>query len=111
MKEILDEDPEFLDLMLFTDETKLHLVENSVGGNVHVRCRKEERLNPDNVNGSVKYGGGGILLWGCMGHYNLGVLHRFSENMTGENYSREILNDALSTSISSMGLEIDDVLI
>jgi hypothetical protein len=68
MKEILDKDPEFLYNIIFTDETKLRLFENSLGGNVHVRCRPEERLLPKNVNGRVKYGGGGICFWGCVAY-------------------------------------------
>ncbi|GBN07832.1 hypothetical protein AVEN_88596-1 [Araneus ventricosus] len=28
--------------------------------------RKNEELNPKNLVGTVKYGGGGVLVWGCM---------------------------------------------
>ena len=66
MKKVLKEDPDLLHYMVFTDETKLRVYEQQVGGNVSVRCREGERYDPENVNGKVKYGGGGTTFWGCI---------------------------------------------
>ncbi len=44
MKARLREDPQLLYKLIFTDETNLRLFENEIGGNVYVRCRKDERL-------------------------------------------------------------------
>jgi hypothetical protein len=32
------------------------IFENQIGGNMHVLIRSEERLDPDNMCGTVKYG-------------------------------------------------------
>jgi hypothetical protein len=39
MKQILDKDPQFLENIIFIDETMLRLFNTAVGENVHVRCR------------------------------------------------------------------------
>jgi hypothetical protein len=77
MKKILEKDPDFLHCIVFTDETKIHFFENGIGGNVHVRCRSNERLDHDNVKGSVKYGGGGITFWGSISYKRIGRLITF----------------------------------
>jgi hypothetical protein len=51
------------------DENKLRIFENSVGGTIYVKCRKDERLKPENVNGAVKYGGDGLMFWGCTNYH------------------------------------------
>ncbi|GBL62360.1 hypothetical protein AVEN_216596-1 [Araneus ventricosus] len=38
--------------------------------------RKNEELNPKNLVGTVKYGGGGVLVWGCMSASGLDPKHR-----------------------------------
>ena len=43
MKKVLKDYPDLLYYMIFTDETKLRVFEQQVGGNVSVRCRKDER--------------------------------------------------------------------
>jgi hypothetical protein len=111
MKKVLKEDPNLLYYMVFTDETKLRVFEQQVGGNVSVRCREDERYDPENVNGKVKYGGGGITFWGCINYDRLGILHQFEENMTGEIYSKEILKSALKKSITKMKMEVEEAVI
>jgi hypothetical protein len=83
MKRQLERYPYLLEQLVFTDETKLRLFENQVGGNVHVRCRPDERLGPQNVNGGVKYEGGYITFWGCINYYYMGCLYKLDGNMTG----------------------------
>ncbi len=95
MKRILGRDPSFLQYLLFPNETKLHLFENQTSGNVYVKCHSDERLNPENVNGSVKYVDGGITFWGCMNYSFLDVLYRFHQNLTSYIYRNEIIRDAL----------------
>ena len=71
----LEEDPELLYNLVFTDETKIRIFETQTGGNVHVKCKQSERLFPENVSGKVKYGGGGICYWGCITYHFIGDLH------------------------------------
>jgi hypothetical protein len=77
MIKILDNDPDFLYCTVFDGETKIYLFENGVGRNVYVRCRSDERLDPKNVKGSVKYGGGGITFWGFINYKTIVLLIKY----------------------------------
>jgi Transposase len=107
MKLKLKRNPKLLEKMVFTDETKLRVFETSVGGNNHVRCKPDERIKPQNVNGKVAHGGGGLTFWGCINFNKVGELHKFEENLTGILYSEDILKGALKDSIHDMGMEIE----
>jgi hypothetical protein len=72
VKKRLEEDPELLKKLIFTDETKLRIFENSVRGNVYMGCQKYETLMSENVNGAVKYGGDGLTFWGCINYHYMG---------------------------------------
>ncbi|EWS74075.1 DDE family endonuclease (macronuclear) [Tetrahymena thermophila SB210] len=96
---------------IFTDETKLRLFQSEVSGNVYIKCKKEERLEPKNVIGSVKYGGGGICFWGSISYVGVGELHMIQENITGEIYSKQILEKALVNSLQKMNINVKDAII
>ncbi len=79
MKAKLMADPTLLDKLMFTDETKLRIFENQIGGNVCVKCRRDERLEPHNVNDSMKYGGRGsfiLTLYESVFPWSLTLIHR-----------------------------------
>jgi hypothetical protein len=70
MKARLDaRDPSLSERLIFTDETKLRLIENQVGSNVYVRCKRRERLNSKNVKGSVKYRGSALTYWSTIKYH------------------------------------------
>ncbi len=69
MKKRLKEDPELLKKLIFTDETKLRIFENSTGSNFYVTGRKDERLKPENVDGAIKYGRACLTFWGCINYH------------------------------------------
>ncbi|GBN38876.1 hypothetical protein AVEN_167691-1 [Araneus ventricosus] len=50
--------------VLFADESKFNIFGSN--GHIMVWRRKNEELNPKNLVGTIKYGGGGVLVWGCM---------------------------------------------
>ncbi|GBM38639.1 hypothetical protein AVEN_37441-1 [Araneus ventricosus] len=50
--------------VLFADESKFKIFGSD--GRIIVWRRKNEELNPKNLVGTVKYGGGGVLVWGYM---------------------------------------------
>ncbi|GBO11977.1 hypothetical protein AVEN_225460-1 [Araneus ventricosus] len=50
--------------VLFADESKFNIFGSD--RRIMVWRRKNEELNPENLVGTVKYGGGGILVWGCI---------------------------------------------
>ncbi|KAL4500721.1 hypothetical protein ABPG72_019955 [Tetrahymena utriculariae] len=89
MKQQLKKNKHLLDSMVFTDETKFRTYNNEVGGNVYIKCTKEQRLDPQNVS----------------------KLYLFSENLTGQIYANEILKKHLKDSLKSIGLEIKDDMI
>ncbi|GBN11025.1 hypothetical protein AVEN_17604-1 [Araneus ventricosus] len=49
---------------LFADESKFNILGSD--GRIMVWRRKNEEINPKNLVGTVKYGGGGVLVWGCI---------------------------------------------
>ncbi|GBN48640.1 hypothetical protein AVEN_247046-1, partial [Araneus ventricosus] len=50
--------------VLFADESKFNTFGSD--GRIMVWRRKNEELNPKNLVGTVKYGGGSVLVWGCI---------------------------------------------
>jgi len=81
--------------VVFADETKIRLFDSKVGGNVYVRCKKEDRLKPDNIIPVVKFGGDGINFWGCFSAHGMGILKKIDGTLTGEKYSKIIENELI----------------
>ncbi|GBM10145.1 hypothetical protein AVEN_258749-1 [Araneus ventricosus] len=48
-----------------------------------VRRRKYEELNPKNLVGTVKYGGRGVLVWGCMSASGLDTMNETEKRSMG----------------------------
>ena len=88
---------------MFSDEKKLNLVKTSCGGNDYVRCASDERLIHENINSTVKFGGGGIMFWGCFSSTGVGELHEINEIMTGQGYA-EIMKGPCISSINKFKL-------
>ena len=51
------------------------------------------------VEGTVKFGGGNIMIWGCMNWEGIGFACRIEGRMNGELYE-EILKDKLMNSLN-----------
>ncbi|GBL80825.1 Transposable element Tc1 transposase [Araneus ventricosus] len=65
--------------------------------------RKDEELNPKNLVGTVKYGGGGVLVWGCMSASGLGNLV-FIDGIMNHALYLNILKDNLKLSAQNLGI-------
>ncbi|GBO07556.1 hypothetical protein AVEN_2461-1, partial [Araneus ventricosus] len=65
--------------------------------------RKNEELNPKNLVGTVKYGGGGVLVWGCMSASGLSDLVFIDDIMNHAPYLN-ILRDNLKLSAQNVGI-------
>ncbi|GBN21028.1 Transposable element Tc1 transposase [Araneus ventricosus] len=50
--------------VLFVDESKFNIFGSD--GRIMVWRRKNEELNPKNLDGTINYGRGSVLVWGCM---------------------------------------------
>lgn len=64
--------PEKWKLVLFSDESKFKLRYSD--GLVRVRRPKGERLKPKYCTPTFKFGGGGVLVWGCFSGFGMGPI-------------------------------------
>ncbi|GBN05033.1 Transposable element Tc1 transposase [Araneus ventricosus] len=87
--------------VLFADESKINIFGSD--GRIMVRRRKNEELNPKNLVGTVKYGGGGVLVWGCMSASGLGNLV-FIDGIMNHALYLNILRDNLKLSAQNLGI-------
>lgn len=60
--------------VLFSDESKFNFVNSD--GMRRVRRPVSSRLNPKYCSGTVKHGGGNVMVWGCFSGESLGPLHK-----------------------------------
>lgn len=74
--------------VLWSDESKFNLCNSD--GNAYVRRPMNQRYNPRYTKGTIKYGGGNIMVWGAFSWYGIGPLHRINGIMDSLQY-REIL--------------------
>lgn len=71
-KEYVEKSRDFWRSVIFTDESKFNLFGSD--GRRFVWRRQGTALNPENINNTVKHGGGGIMVWGAMGANGVGNL-------------------------------------
>lgn len=91
---------------VFSDETKI----NRLGSD---GCKWGWRkpggmLTERDVQGTVKFGGGSLMMWGCMTARGVGYASRIDGRMDAALYT-QILDDELLQSLEFYGLEVDDV--
>ncbi|GBM25974.1 Transposable element Tcb2 transposase [Araneus ventricosus] len=65
--------------------------------------RKNEELNPKNLVETAKYGGGGVLVWGCMSASRLDNLV-FIDGIMNHALYLNILRDNLKLSAQNLGI-------
>ena len=70
---------------------------------------KNEMLKSHNVNGTLKFGGGSIMIWGCMTQFGPGLITRIDWALDGELYC-EILKDELVNSLKYYGINLNHVI-
>lgn len=93
--------------VVWSDETKI----NRLGSDGRKWAWKKagEGLNDRLVQGTVKFGGGSVMVWGCMMWDGVGYATRIEGRMDGELY-RSILDDELQRSIRYYGFSADDII-
>jgi len=87
--------------VIWSDETKV----NRFGSDGRQYCWKKpgEPLGDREVEATVKFGGGCIMVWGCMGWNGPGILCEVEGKMNAKQYV-SILEDGLLESIGKLGI-------
>jgi transposase len=93
--------------VVWSDESKFMIF----GSDGREWCWKEPNspLKPQHVKPTVKFGGGSVMVWGCMGEFGIGRCCKIEGRMNGELY-REILEDEFMGTLSDFDLNVDDVI-
>lgn len=78
--------------VLFTDESKFNM--KGADGNLRVRRPPKSRYDYRYCLRTVKYGGGGVMVWGCFSYAGVGPIHRIEGIMNALMY-KDILNDVM----------------
>ncbi len=69
--------------VIFSDESRFCLINDRP---VSVRRRKGEEYLPECLNPTMKHGGGGIMVWGCISSKGVGRLYKVNGTVNGEYY-------------------------
>jgi transposase len=93
--------------VIWSDETKINRIGSD--GQEYVWKRKGEGLITREVKGTVKFGGGSLMVWGCIGWNGVGVLSEVEGRMDAEQYVA-ILEQGLLQSMEESGIPPDDII-
>lgn len=93
---------EFWKRVVWSDESKFELFGKKQRPRVWIKSG--ERLLDQNVQKTVKHGGGSIMVWGCFSWSSVGNLVEIEGIMTADRYI-DIINENLEESLLKMGLE------
>lgn len=90
--------------VIFTDESKYNIFGSD--GRCRVWRKKNTELKKENLKGTVKHGGGSVMVWGCMSASGVGKLH-FIDGIMDQYVYIDILKQNLRASAEKMGLYND----
>lgn len=100
-KTYLNHPESFWSTVLFSDETKFNIMNS--GGRVRVWRKKNKELDPKNLSGTFKHGGGSVTLWGCMAASGVGSMH-FIDGIMDQYLYIDILKENLRNSVEKLQL-------
>ncbi len=95
-----DKDEDYWDSILWSDETKINVF--GTDGFKTVWRRKGEEYKEKCMVPTVKYGGGSVLMWGCMSAAGVGELHFIDGIMNSQMYC-SILKEKMLPSLRALG--------
>jgi transposase len=93
--------------VIWSDETKINRIGSD--GQEYVWKKKGEGLIAREVQGTVKFGGGSLMVWGCIGWNGVGVLSEVEGRMDAEQYVA-ILEAGLLQSMEDSGIPENEVI-
>ncbi len=93
--------------VIWSDETKINRIGSD--GKQWVWKKAGEGLIEREVQGTVKFGGGNIMVWGCMGWEGVGYVAEVEGRMDANQYV-DILENNLLPSMEESGVPLEDVI-
>jgi hypothetical protein len=87
--------------VIWSDECKINIYGSD--GQQYVWKKRTEDFKERDIHKTVKFGGGKIMVWGCMGWDGPGILCEVEGNMDTKQYV-SILDSALLESLEKLGL-------
>jgi hypothetical protein len=73
-----------------------------------VWCKKEEKLSPSNIRKIKKFGGGSLMIWGCITPRGVGEILRIDTNIDSTQYCN-ILYDGFIKTCDKFNYNLTDV--
>jgi hypothetical protein len=93
--------------VIWSDETKVNRMGSD--GQEYVWKKAGEPLGEREVKGTLKFGGGNLMVWGCMGWNGVGILCEVEGRMNAEQYI-SILEECLLRSMEESGIDEEDII-
>jgi transposase len=93
--------------VIWSDETKINRLGSD--GRIWVWKKPGEPLSDRLVEGTVKHGGGSVMVWGCMSWDGVGYATKIDGTMDGDLYI-SIMEDELQDSIEFWGKTKEDII-
>jgi transposase len=92
--------------VIWSDETKINRL--GCDGRIWIWKKPGEPLVERHIKPTVKFGGGSLMIWGCMTAKGVGYMCRVDGNMDAQLYTN-ILNDELLRTLDYYHLARDDI--
>jgi hypothetical protein len=93
--------------VIWSDETKINRIGSD--GRMYVWKKRGGPLQDKEVQGTVKFGGGSLMVWGCMGRNGVGILAEVEGRMDAKQYV-SILEDNLLPSMENSGIPEESII-
>lgn len=100
-KEYISKPRDFWDSVLFSDESKFNIFQSD--GRQTVWRKPNTELQKKNLAATVKHGGGGVIVWGCMSAAGVGELE-FIDGIMDKRYYMDILKRNVKKSAEKLKL-------
>jgi transposase len=94
--------------VIWSDETKINRL-GSDGRKWIWKKKGDNRLTDRHIQGTVKFGGGNLMIWGCMSAEGVGYACHIDHRMDAKVYT-DILDDYLLPTIDYYDLEKDNII-
>lgn len=93
--------------VIWSDESKINRLGSD--GIKYTWKKKGEGLLDREIIGTKKFGGGNIMVWGCMGWEGVGDMVYVEGRMDADQYV-DILDNGLLSSVEKFGMDVEDII-